>query len=132
MNVYIVRHGQVPHNALGQYNSNDEDLTILGVQQAENLRKQIDSIKFDVIICSPLKRAKHTADIINVNNQKIIYDERIKEVMHCQKLIWQISFSFHKFNNFFLLCLISYNVRLPVICVACVYITGNNFTGLIR
>lgn len=79
MNVYIVRHGQVTHNALGQYNSNDEDLTILGVQQAENLRKQIDSIKFDVIICSPLKRAKHTADIINVNNQKIIYDERIKE-----------------------------------------------------
>lgn len=79
MNVYIVRHGQVPHNALEQYNSNDEDLTILGVQQAENLRKQIDSIKFDVIICSPLKRAKHTADIINVNNQKIIYDERIKE-----------------------------------------------------
>ena len=79
MNVYIVRHGQVPHNALGQYNGNDEDLTILGVQQAENLRKQIDSIKFDVIICSPLKRAKHTADIINVNNQKIIYDERIKE-----------------------------------------------------
>ena len=79
MNVYIVRHGQVPHNALGQYNSIDEDLTILGVQQAENLREQIDSIKFDVIICSPLKRAKHTADIINVNNQKIIYDERIKE-----------------------------------------------------
>ena len=79
MNVYIVRHGQVPHKALGQYNSNDEDLTILGVQQAENLREQIDSIKFDVIICSPLKRAKHTADIINVNNQKIIYDERIKE-----------------------------------------------------
>ena len=79
MNVYIVRHGQVPHNALGQYNGNDEDLTILGVQQAENLREQIDSIKFDVIICSPLKRAKHTADIINVNNQKIIYDERIKE-----------------------------------------------------
>ena len=79
MNVYIVRHGQVPHNVLGQYNSNDEDLTILGVQQAENLREQIDSIKFDVIICSPLKRAKHTADIINVNNQKIIYDERIKE-----------------------------------------------------
>ena len=79
MNVYIVRHGQVLHNALGQYNSNDEDLTILGVQQAENLREQIDSIKFDVIICSPLKRAKHTADIINVNNQKIIYDERIKE-----------------------------------------------------
>lgn len=79
MNVYIVRHGQVPHNALGQYNSNDEDLTIFGVQQAENLREQIDSIKFDVIICSPLKRAKHTADIINVNNQLYMMKELKKE-----------------------------------------------------
>ena len=79
MNVYIVRHGQVPHNALGQYNNNDEDLTNLGVKQAEKLKKEIKSIKFDVIICSPLKRARHTANIININNQKIIYDERIKE-----------------------------------------------------
>ena len=36
-------------------------------------------INISLRICSPLKRAKHTADIINVNNQKIIYDERIKE-----------------------------------------------------
>ena len=79
MNVYIVRHGQVPHNALGQYNNNDEDLTNLGVKQAEKLKKEIKSIKFDVIICSPLKRARHTANIININNQKIIYDERVKE-----------------------------------------------------
>lgn len=79
MKVYIVRHGQVPHNALGQYNNNDEDLTNLGVKQAEKLKKEIKSIKFDVIICSPLKRARHTANIININNQKIIYDERVKE-----------------------------------------------------
>ena len=29
MKVYIVRHGQVPHNALKEYNSQDEDLTEL-------------------------------------------------------------------------------------------------------
>lgn len=27
MKVYIVRHGQVPHNVLKQYNSINEDLT---------------------------------------------------------------------------------------------------------
>ena len=27
MKVYIVRHGEVPHNALKQYNNQNEDLT---------------------------------------------------------------------------------------------------------
>ena len=76
--------------------------------------------------------ARMLYSISDIDIVKMQVEYMIKEVMHCQKLIWQISFSFHKFNNFFLLCLISYNVRLPVICVACVYITGNNFTGLIR
>ena len=79
MKVYIVRHGQVPHNALKQYNANDEDLTDLGIKQAEELRDKIKNINFDIIICSPLNRAKHTADILNVNHHKIIYDERISE-----------------------------------------------------
>lgn len=79
MKVYIVRHGQVPHNALKKYNKTDEDLTDLGIKQAEELRDKIKDMKFDIIICSPLNRAKHTADIININNQKIIYDDRIRE-----------------------------------------------------
>lgn len=79
MKVYIVRHGQVPHNALKQYNTNDEDLTDLGIKQAEELRDKIKNINFDIIICSPLNRAKHTADILNVNHYKIIYDDRIME-----------------------------------------------------
>lgn len=32
-----------------------------------------------MIICSPLNRAKHTAEIININNNEIIYDDRLKE-----------------------------------------------------
>lgn len=79
MKIYIVRHGQVPHNALNQYNTKDEDLTELGIKQAEELRNIIKNMNFDIIICSPLTRAKHTADIINIHNQKIIYDDRIKE-----------------------------------------------------
>ena len=34
MKIYIVRHGQVPHNALNQYNTKDEDLTDIGIEQA--------------------------------------------------------------------------------------------------
>lgn len=79
MKIYIVRHGQVPHNALKQYNTTDEDLTDLGIKQAVELKDKIKDMKFDIIICSPLNRAKHTAEIININNNKIIYDDRIRE-----------------------------------------------------
>lgn len=78
MRIYIVRHGQTPHNALEQYNSADEDLTALGIKQAEGLRDKIKNMEFDIIISSPLKRARHTAEIIKKNN-KIIYDDRIRE-----------------------------------------------------
>ena len=78
MKVYIVRHGQVPHNALHQYNTTDEDLTEYGASQAEELKEKIKDMYFDMIISSPLIRAKHTAEII-ADNKEIFYDERIKE-----------------------------------------------------
>lgn len=69
MIVYIVRHGEVPHNALRQYNNKDEDLNAQGIFQANELRNKIKNIDFDIIISSPLIRAKHTAQIINVKNR---------------------------------------------------------------
>lgn len=79
MKVYIARHGQTTTNALGYHQLEDDDLTELGIQQAEELRDKIKDKKFDIIICSPLIRTKHTAEIININNNKIIFDDRIKE-----------------------------------------------------
>lgn len=79
MRIYIVRHGQVLHNLLGQYNTNNEDLTPLGIKQAEELKKKIAEYNFDIVISSPLLRALHTANIINVKNKKVIIDERLKE-----------------------------------------------------
>ena len=78
MRVYIARHGQVPHNALKQYNTADEDLTELGINQAVELREKIKDMHFDTIISSPLTRAKHTAEII-ANGSKILFDDKIKE-----------------------------------------------------
>lgn len=79
MKLYIVRHGQTTANALNCHGSGYEDLTELGIQQAEELRDKIKKYDFDIIISSPLIRTKHTADIININNLKIIYDNRITE-----------------------------------------------------
>lgn len=79
MKVFIVRHGQVPHNALNQYNIKDEDLNELGIQQAEQLRELIKDKQFDVIFSSPLIRAKHTANRINSKKAPIVIDDRLME-----------------------------------------------------
>lgn len=78
MKVYIARHGQVPSNALGKYNKQDEDLTEIGEQQAIELKEKIKDCQFDVVICSSLIRARHTAQII-VDENEILYDDRLKE-----------------------------------------------------
>ena len=79
MKVYIVRHGEVPHNALKQYNNQNEDLTKKGIKQAEELREKIKTINYDIVICAPLVRAKHTAKIINVKEKEMIIDNRLEE-----------------------------------------------------
>ncbi len=79
MKVYIVRHGQVQYNVLGQYNTADEDLTELGLQQAEELKDRIKNLYFDIVISSPLLRATHTAYILTNYDNSIITDERLRE-----------------------------------------------------
>ena len=49
MKVYIIRHGKVPHNALKQYNNENEDLTKKCIKQAEGLREKIKTIDYDII-----------------------------------------------------------------------------------
>ena len=53
MKLYIVRHGEVPHNALRQYNNENEDLNENGIRQANELKEKIRNINYDIIISSP-------------------------------------------------------------------------------
>lgn len=78
MKVYLVRHGEVPHNIMKKYSSSDEDLTLNGIKEAEALKESIKDIEFDVIFSSPYQRAKHTAKIIT-NNKDIVVDKLLKE-----------------------------------------------------
>lgn len=79
MKVYIVRHGEVPHNVLKMYNNENEDLTDNGIVQALELRDKIKDIKFDMVIASPLLRTIHTENILTYYDDSIITDDRLSE-----------------------------------------------------
>lgn len=79
MKVYITRHGEIPNNALKRHTNPYEDLTELGIKQAEELRDKVQDIPFDIIYISPFLRARHTADILNIHNIQTIVDDRLKE-----------------------------------------------------
>lgn len=58
----------------------DIELNEKGLEQAIQTSKILAKEEIDLIICSPLKRTKQTADIININrNIPIIYDDSIIE-----------------------------------------------------
>ena len=81
MKLYITRHGQTNWNVQKKVMGRcDEPLNETGLQQAEETRKNLLNTKIDIIICSPLRRAKQTAEVINTDrNIPVIYDERIIE-----------------------------------------------------
>lgn len=77
----MTRHGQTDWNLLGKIQGQtDIELNDTGRNQAEETGMQIQNEKIDLIITSPLKRAKETAEIINKNfNVSIIEDDRLLE-----------------------------------------------------
>ena len=80
MKLYVIRHGRTNDNDLGLYNGRyDEDINSVGIEQAKKASKKVKKLDLDLIICSPLLRTKHTAEIVNVNNVPIIYDDLLME-----------------------------------------------------
>lgn len=67
MKIYLARHGQDEDNAKDILNGHrDKPLTELGREQAHLVTSKIlrAKLKFDKVLCSPLIRAKETAEII--------------------------------------------------------------------
>lgn len=81
MYLYIVRHGQTEWNVLKKMQgSADIELNEKGLTQANTTADMLKSLTFDIIFCSPLKRAKQTAEIINSKRgHNIVLDDRLKE-----------------------------------------------------
>lgn len=80
MKLYVIRHGLTKCNVENKYNGNlDEDINEEGIKQAIKMSEYVKDLNIDFIICSPMKRTKHTMELVNVNNVPVIYDERLIE-----------------------------------------------------
>lgn len=84
MKILVTRHGQTDWNVEKRIQGRtDIELNNKGIEQAYQTKENLENEKIELIICSPLKRAKQTADIINKDrNIPIIYDERLLEICY--------------------------------------------------
>jgi probable phosphoglycerate mutase len=63
--LYVTRHGETDYNVQKRYaGSTNIPLNANGLRQAEKLAHDLSSVKFDVIVSSPLLRARQTAETI--------------------------------------------------------------------
>lgn len=81
MKIYVTRHGQTDWNVQGKTQGRaDIELNEVGIKQAKQTKEELKNVDIDLIICSPLRRAKKTAEIINEGrNIPIIFDDQIME-----------------------------------------------------
>lgn len=80
MKLYVLRHGQTNCNKENRYNCRyDEDINEIGIKQAIRASENVKKLDIDLIICSPMKRTKHTMELVNVNKIPVIYDDRLME-----------------------------------------------------
>ena len=80
MKIYVIRHGETDVNLENKINSlNEDDLNKIGIMQAKQVGRLLEEIDYDFIISSPLIRTKHTAELLNVKNKKISFDNRLIE-----------------------------------------------------
>ena len=79
--LYVTRHGETDWNLYGKVQGKaDILLNSKGIEQAKETMEKLKEENIDFIICSPLKRARQTAEIIiSEKNIPIIFDERISE-----------------------------------------------------
>ncbi len=80
--LYIMRHGQTDWNVIKKIQGRtDTPLNDAGKKMAEEARAAYADLKFDLCFCSPLSRARETAEIfLEGTGTPIFYDERLKEM----------------------------------------------------
>lgn len=80
MYLYVVRHGETVWNVEKRVQGiTDIPLTDKGRNDANRLQELVESLNIDVVISSPLIRAKETAKILVNSKLPINTDDRIKE-----------------------------------------------------
>ena len=82
MKIYLVRHGETDWNQAGLLQGQtDITLNAQGLEQAREAAERLKEVPFEIAFCSPLIRAKRTAETI-IGDRKITLttDERLREL----------------------------------------------------
>lgn len=77
MKVFFVRHGRSIGNENRIHQASISELSEKGNEQAESLSERFKKININLIITSPFKRARQTAEIINKNLNKPIEESNL-------------------------------------------------------
>lgn len=79
--VYFVRHGESEGNAKNLFQTPVEELTEEGTKQAESVAERFSSIPVDIILSSPMTRARNTAlRIAKIKGKEIVENVLFEEV----------------------------------------------------
>ncbi|MBG0562290.1 histidine phosphatase family protein [Actinoplanes aureus] len=73
--IVLVRHGQTEWSANGRHTSYTElELTAEGERQARSVGEQLAGRTFAAVLCSPRKRARHTAELAGLTVTEVTED----------------------------------------------------------
>ena len=80
--IILLRHGETAYNANGNRYCGRTDiaLTARGVDQAMRMQHLLEGYNFDAVYCSPLMRARHTAEIASGAVHGVKVDNRLIEI----------------------------------------------------
>jgi probable phosphoglycerate mutase len=71
--IWLIRHGETKWSLTGQHTGRtDLPLTETGEQEARSLSKQLSGQQFDLVLCSPLARARRTCEIAGFLPQAVL------------------------------------------------------------
>lgn len=81
MKLYVIRHGQTATNAAKGMVGRTQiyALTPQGEEQARQASRETAQLDYDLVISSPLLRAKVTCGIVNMKGKPVLEDPRIME-----------------------------------------------------
>lgn len=80
--LYIMRHGKTDWNMMHKLQGQtDIELNEEGRRMSLRANEEYKDVRLDICFCSPLKRARETADLVLKGRDiPIVYDDRLKEM----------------------------------------------------
>ena len=79
MNVFAIRHGETAWSLSGQHTgTTDIPLTDNGRKLAERMRPVLAKRSFDLVLCSPMLRARETCELVGLGEKAVIDSDLVE------------------------------------------------------